>query len=106
MKKIDKLIINSPYEEPKQFWEYLRDTREFVLQSGRRPAGYIVASESSKTFDDIGLKEIKKRRALFGNQTVVLLTNIVGKRIPIAIGMLLIPSFFYFFNPFFVLSTM
>ena len=75
MKKIDKLIINSPYEEPKQFWEYLRDTREFVLQSGRRPAGYIVASESSKTFDDIGLKEIKKRRALFGNQTVVLLSN-------------------------------
>ena len=54
MKKIDKLIINSPYEEPKQFWEYIRDTREFVLQSGRRPAGYIVASESSKTFDDPG----------------------------------------------------
>jgi len=54
MKKIDKLIINSPYAEPKQFWEYIRDTREFVLQSGRRPAGYIVASESSKTFDDPG----------------------------------------------------
>ncbi len=54
MKKIDKLIINSPYKEPKQFWEYIRDTREFVLQSGRRPAGYIVASESSKTFDDPG----------------------------------------------------
>ncbi len=54
MKKIDKLIINSPYAEPTQFWEYIRDTREFVLQSGRRPAGYIVASESSKTFDDPG----------------------------------------------------
>jgi type III restriction enzyme len=54
MKKIDKLIINSPYEEPKQFWEYIRDSREFVLQSGRRPAGYIIASESSKTFDDPG----------------------------------------------------
>lgn len=54
MKKIDKLIINSPYEEPKQFWEYLRDTREFKLQNGRRPAGYIVASESSKAFDDPG----------------------------------------------------
>ncbi len=54
MKKIDKLIINSPYEEPRQYWEYLRDTREFVLQEGRRPAGYIVASESSKSFDDPG----------------------------------------------------
>lgn len=54
MKKIDKLIINSPYEEPKQCWEYIRDTREFVLQEGRRPAGYIVASENSKSFDDPG----------------------------------------------------
>jgi type III restriction enzyme len=55
MKKIDKLIINSPYEEPSQYWEYLRETREFILQSGRRPAGYVVASESSKTFDDPGV---------------------------------------------------
>src|SRR3990172_2080868 len=54
MKKIDKLIINSPYEEPKEYWEYIRDTREFVLQEGRRPAGYIVASESSRAFDDPG----------------------------------------------------
>ncbi|MBI4683502.1 MAG: DEAD/DEAH box helicase family protein [Nitrospirae bacterium] len=55
MKKIDKLIINSPYKEPQQYWEYLRDTREFVLQSGRRPAGYVVASESSRAFDDPGI---------------------------------------------------
>jgi type III restriction enzyme len=54
MKNIDKLIINSPYEEPTQYWEYIRDTREFVLNSGRRPAGYVVASESSKAFDDPG----------------------------------------------------
>ncbi|MBW7855913.1 MAG: DEAD/DEAH box helicase family protein [Ignavibacteria bacterium] len=54
MNKIDKLIINSPYEEPQQFWEYFRDTREFKLQRGRRPAGYVVASESSKSFDDPG----------------------------------------------------
>ncbi len=54
MNKIDKLIINSPYVEPQQYWEYLRDTREFVLQNGRRPAGYVVASESSKSFDDPG----------------------------------------------------
>lgn len=55
MKKIDKLIINTPYEEPQQYWEYLRDTREFVLHEGRRPAGYVVASESSRAFDDPGI---------------------------------------------------
>ena len=54
MKNINKLIINSPYAEPQQYWEYIRDTREFVLQAGRRPAGYVVASESSKSFDDPG----------------------------------------------------
>jgi len=54
MKKIDKLIINSPYFEPQQYWEYIRETREFLLQEGRRPAGYVVASESSKSFDDPG----------------------------------------------------
>ncbi len=55
MQKIDKLIINSPYVEPAQYWEYLRETREFILQSGRRPAGYVVASENSKSFDDPGV---------------------------------------------------
>ncbi|MFN9302295.1 MAG: BPTD_3080 family restriction endonuclease [Candidatus Kapaibacterium sp.] len=54
MKTIHKLIINSPYSEPEEYWEYIRDTREFILQKGRRPAGYIVASESSKSFDDPG----------------------------------------------------
>lgn len=54
MKNINKLIINSPYIEPQQYWEYIRDTREFILKEGRRPAGYVVASESSKSFDDPG----------------------------------------------------
>lgn len=54
MKNIDKLIINSPYEEPGRYWEYIRDKREFILSDGRRPAGYVVASENSKTFDDPG----------------------------------------------------
>ena len=44
------------------------------------------------------LKEIKKRRALRGKQRVELLINSVGKRTVV----LLNPSFFYFFNPFFV----
>ncbi|MCX9082869.1 MAG: DEAD/DEAH box helicase family protein [Candidatus Methanoperedens sp.] len=56
---IDKLIVNSPYEEPAHFWSYDRETRFFTLKDGRRPAGYVVASESSKAFDDPGIfKEI------------------------------------------------
>lgn len=37
--KIDKLIINAPYKEPKQYWEYIRETRGFMLQEGCRSAG-------------------------------------------------------------------
>jgi len=55
-KQIDKLIINSPYEEPRQYWQYVRETREFVLESGRRPAGYIIATpQANRGFDDPGL---------------------------------------------------
>jgi type III restriction enzyme len=52
---IDRLIINSPYEEPARHWRYDRETRLFSLEEGRRPAGYVVASESSKAFDDPGI---------------------------------------------------
>jgi type III restriction enzyme len=45
---IDRLIINSPYEEPARHWRYERETRLFELADGRRPAGYVVASERSK----------------------------------------------------------
>ena len=51
---IDQLIINSPYEEPLQYWSYDRETRLFSLKDGRRPAGYVVASQRSKAFDDPG----------------------------------------------------
>ena len=47
----------------------------------------------------VRLKEIKKRRALRGKQRVELLMNSAGKRTVV----LLNPSFFYFFNPFFVM---
>ena len=53
-KKIDKLIINTPFEEPKHYWSYDRDTRTFSLKEGRRPAGYVIVSETSKSFDDPG----------------------------------------------------
>lgn len=52
---ITQLIINSPYEEPQRHWRYDRETRLFDLADGRRPAGYVVASENSKAFDDPGI---------------------------------------------------
>ena len=48
----------------------------------------------------VRLKEIKKRRALRGKQRVVVLTNSVGNRTVVVLN----PSFFYFFNPFFVMG--
>ncbi|MCF8081802.1 MAG: DEAD/DEAH box helicase family protein [Deltaproteobacteria bacterium] len=53
--QIKKLIINSPYEEPTRFWQYVRESREFSLESDRRPAGYIIATPQSKGFDDPGV---------------------------------------------------
>ena len=52
---IDRLIINSPYEEPSQYWSYDRDTRTFSRKDGRRPAGYVIATEGSKSHDDPGV---------------------------------------------------
>ena len=52
---IDRLIVNSPYEEPAQHWRYERETRLFELAAGRRPAGYVVASDDSRSFDDPGV---------------------------------------------------
>lgn len=55
MTTIDHLIINSPYEKPKKHLKYIRETRRFELIEGRRPAGYVVASEASASFDDPGI---------------------------------------------------
>ena len=52
---IDRLIISKPYDEPKEHWLYNRETRKFRLEPGRRPAGYLVASENSRDFDDPGV---------------------------------------------------
>ena len=52
---IDQLIINSPYEEPREHWRYDRETRLFTRESERRKAGYVRASESSRSFDDPGI---------------------------------------------------
>jgi type III restriction enzyme len=52
---IDRLIVNSPYEEPRRHWRYERESRTFDLVDGRRPAGYVVASGESRAFDDPGI---------------------------------------------------
>ena len=54
-KTIDRLIINSPYEEPARYWRYNREGRTFSLAEGRRPAGYVIATEGSQAFDDPGV---------------------------------------------------
>lgn len=55
MNKIDKLIVNSPYEVPSHYWHYDRETRSFDKRAGRRPAGYVVATPNAKGFDDPGV---------------------------------------------------
>ena len=52
---IDRLIINGPYDEPREYWHYNRERRTFVRKDGRRPAGYLKASEQSRMFDDPGI---------------------------------------------------
>ena len=52
---IGQLIVNSPYEEPAEHWQYDRVTRSFDRAEGRRSAGYVVASQDSRAFDDPGV---------------------------------------------------
>lgn len=40
---------------PEQHLKYIREIRRFELIDGRRPAGYVVASEASESFDDPGI---------------------------------------------------
>ena len=54
MDKIDRLIINGPYEEPSSHWRYERETKHFRLEPSRRPAGYMVATPNAKGHDDPG----------------------------------------------------
>lgn len=53
--KIDQLIVNGPYDEPERHWRYHRESRTFSLEPGRRPAGYIVATPGSRSFDAPGV---------------------------------------------------
>ena len=51
---IDRLIVNSPYREPSKHWSYDRERLGFDLKDGRRPAGYVIATEGLTSFDDPG----------------------------------------------------
>ncbi|MDR1459981.1 MAG: hypothetical protein LBI60_07180, partial [Bacteroidales bacterium] len=58
-KTIDQLIINSPYEEPKEHWKYNLNTQTFTREPGRRSAGYIQATPGANQYNDPGIfKEI------------------------------------------------
>ena len=46
--KIDRLIINPPFEEPKRHWEFEQTKGRHFIKEGRRPAGYVIASRSKK----------------------------------------------------------
>lgn len=53
---IDKLIINTPYEEPLRYWSYVREEKRFELIEGqRRPASYVVATPGAQSHDDPGI---------------------------------------------------
>ncbi|MBI4570087.1 MAG: DEAD/DEAH box helicase family protein [Planctomycetes bacterium] len=55
MRTIDRLIINSPYQEPALHWEYDRARLSFSLKEGRRQAGYIIATPNARAHDDPGI---------------------------------------------------
>ena len=46
--KIDRLIINSPFTEPKQYWQCDKTRGQFSVKDGRRDAGYVIHSEIKK----------------------------------------------------------
>lgn len=52
---ISQLIINSPFVTPKHHWLYNRETGEFTLEDGRRPAGYYrISQRNSSNREDQG----------------------------------------------------
>jgi len=79
----------------------LNSSREQHLEQSVRELQTDMFYGESITTDNIKIKRNKKRRALRGNQRVVLLTNSAGKQ-TVA---LLIPLFKNFFNPFFVMRN-
>jgi type III restriction enzyme len=52
--KIDRLIINGPYDEPTHHWGFDPQKEAFEKREGRRPAGF-VRSSGSGSLDDLGV---------------------------------------------------
>lgn len=68
MKKIDKLILCSPYHEPHIHWDRNAQTQEFFVAEGRRPAGYTIANPNAS------------RGAVVGEFIELPLVNLIRKR--------------------------
>jgi type III restriction enzyme len=87
-KIIDKLIINSPYEEPKEHWNYNPDTQSFDRTIGRRSAGYVISKQGSNQHDDPGkfiqlplVNEIRERVKMWRANNYPGITSITRKLI-------------------------
>ncbi len=87
-KIIDQLIINSPYEEPKEHWSFNPDTQTFDRVQGRRSAGYFVAGQGGNQYNDQGefislplVNEIRKRVKLWRNNNYQGITSVTRKLI-------------------------
>jgi len=55
MSQIKNLIICSPFVEPTKHWLFNRERKKFEMISGRRPAGFLIATPASQDFDDPGI---------------------------------------------------
>lgn len=51
---IKNLIICNPYVEPDKHWQYNKELKKFKLVKGRRPAGFLIATQKNKIVDDPG----------------------------------------------------
>lgn len=54
MSRIKSLIINSPYLQPAEHWQFAAEGRPPERAAGRRKAGYMVADPSAKPHQDAG----------------------------------------------------
>jgi len=87
-KVIEQLIINSPYEEPGEHWSYNRNTQAFDRKTGRRSAGYYVATPGSNQYNDPGkfeeiplANDIRKRVKKWRNNNYPGITSVTRKLI-------------------------
>jgi len=87
-KTIDQLIINSPYDEPKEHWSYNPNTQAFDRIQGRRSAGYFVAGQGGNQYNDQGefislplVNEIRTRVKAWRNNNYTGITSVTRKLI-------------------------